>query len=160
MHSYLGDTTGENIIGPAGDLRAQDIKLFMRIEEIELLDRPGVIKLRSDQLRGVNFGLTAAATAKRDGTGCKVRSGSGQSKDIAGWRSKPDLQMIIRASSATPKDTWGCTIMPYLTVADEDGIYPGLIRKSDIRWARGSEPHGVMRSGVVRAVVVRRQVRE
>ncbi|MEV4749569.1 DNRLRE domain-containing protein [Streptosporangium sp. NPDC049248] len=121
MHSYLGDTTGENIIGPAGDLRAQDIKLFMRIEEIELLDRPGVIKLKSDQLRGLNLGLAAAATAKRDGADCRVRSGSGQTRDIAGWRSKPDLQMIIRASSATPKDTWGCTIMPYLTVADEDG---------------------------------------
>ncbi|MEU1729393.1 DNRLRE domain-containing protein [Nonomuraea sp. NPDC005692] len=119
MHSYLGDTVGENIVYPAGDLKPQDIKIWMRIDEIAVEDAQGRVKISPAQMKGLNMGAGVNLKAQDPGSTCVVRKGDRQIKDVSAWYTSPEFEMTIRVDTTNPLDAPYCTILPMVAVYDK-----------------------------------------
>ncbi|WP_433373420.1 LamG-like jellyroll fold domain-containing protein [Streptosporangium sp. CA-115845] len=149
IHSYLGDSTGNNIVRPAGDLKPQDMKVFVRLDEMAVEDSSGRVKLSSAELRGLDIGLQMQAFPDSIwGKECKVRSGTEQTKDVSEWYTKPDSEFIIRAMTPDDptKNNW-CTILPQVYIFD-DVLFPTRFNL----WSRivkdeNGDDRGVRRKG-------------
>ncbi|MBB6349893.1 hypothetical protein FHU36_006465 [Nonomuraea muscovyensis] len=123
VHSYLGDDTGNNIVNPAPneELKPQDMKVFIRVDEMAVEDANGRVKLSSAQLRGLPMRVRLdAEPGALWGTDCKVRSGTDQTKDVSEWYAKPDSRYIVRAMPPDDptKNNW-CQLEPQVEIFDD-----------------------------------------
>ncbi|WP_344938375.1 DUF4082 domain-containing protein [Sphaerisporangium flaviroseum] len=119
IHSYLGDETGEEVVRGAGNgLIPQDMKVFTRLDEIAVTDGDGRVKLTSADIEGLDLSLGVSAGTKKPGSGCSVRSGDTQRKDVSIWHTDPDDVFTIRASTSN-HDNATCTILPMIFVYDD-----------------------------------------
>ncbi|MER7130123.1 DNRLRE domain-containing protein [Streptosporangium saharense] len=123
MHSYVGDTTGNNILKPSEEeLKPQDIKVWVRIDEMAVETETGAVRIPSAQLRDLQIGLRLEA--KTDawwGKECKIRSGiPTQILDVSSWHKKPDSEFIVRAMRPDDptRNNW-CSILPQVEIRDD-----------------------------------------
>jgi hypothetical protein len=120
VHSYLGDETGDNIVNPVAghQLKPQDMKVFIRIDEMAVEDANGQVKVSSSQLRGLPMRVRLdVEPGALWGTDCQVRSGTDQTKDVSEWYANPGSEYIVRAMPPDDptKNNW-CHIEPQLEI--------------------------------------------
>ncbi|MEV5552010.1 DNRLRE domain-containing protein [Nonomuraea wenchangensis] len=149
IHSYLGDDTGNGIVNPAGDLKPQDMKVWVRVDEMAVEDSDGNVKLSSSQLRGLNIKLRLQVQpGALWGTECKVRSGSDQTKDVSAWHAKSDAEYIVRAMRPDDptKNNW-CMFLPRIEIMDDPEKPTALWLWSQIVLDENGDDRGVRRKG-------------
>ncbi|WP_344192057.1 LamG-like jellyroll fold domain-containing protein, partial [Acrocarpospora corrugata] len=149
MHSYLGDATGNGIVSPWGDLKPQDMKVWVRLDEMAVESSNGAVKLSSAELRGLDIGLQLEASSTAIwGAECEVRSGTDETKDVSAWYSDPESEFIVRAMRPDDptRNNW-CMILPTVRIFD-DVVWPTKLSLwSRLLWDENGDDRGVRRKG-------------
>nr|WP_285786381.1 DNRLRE domain-containing protein [Microbispora sp. NBRC 16548] len=118
IHSYLGDSTGNGVVGGAGTgIKPSDIKVFVQFDDFAIVDEDGHVVVPAAELRDLPITARVRGFAQgwEDGD---CESGPDKKKDITSWVSSSYETFNVRATIDT-SSVFLCRIMPY-AVFQED----------------------------------------
>ncbi|MEV1001317.1 DNRLRE domain-containing protein [Nonomuraea sp. NPDC050202] len=146
IHSYLGDPTGNAVVGGAGSgLKPTDMKMFLRIDELAVVDGVGGrVKVASNKLRGFNMSPQILTGTWSGGEGsCEIDDGR-RSKDISDWHAKSDELFLVRAST---QRTVICSYLPYLFISADGVLLTLPLWSQKVQKTSDAKTRGVLRHG-------------
>jgi hypothetical protein len=146
IHSYLGDPTGNAVVGGAGSgLKPTDMKMFLRIDELAVVDGVGGrVKVASNKLRGFNMSPQILTGTWSGGEGsCEIDDGR-RSKDISDWHAKSDELFLVRAST---QRTVICSYLPYLFISADGVLLTLPLWSQKVQKTSDAKTMGVLRHG-------------
>ncbi|MEO3891442.1 LamG-like jellyroll fold domain-containing protein [Nonomuraea sp. B5E05] len=144
MHSYLGNATGDGVVGDDGTTKPQHVKAFVRLQDFGIF-QDGVRQTRFDrglQQMNIGFDLTvSSSTSSR----CAVEGESDHLKSISSWESTSHVTVMVRGYPGADKKNAVCTIKPLITSIGGVG-YIGRLWSQDVLDREGKRI-GVYRNG-------------
>ncbi|MFD1539832.1 DNRLRE domain-containing protein [Nonomuraea guangzhouensis] len=89
MHTYLGGTGGKEF--SQGQLSAQTIKIFSRLDGFAVVDGDGDVKVPSNDLSGIEMKVHPDSGAGQ----CRYQSGPRTLRDVSAWNAAPDAEFLL-----------------------------------------------------------------
>ncbi|WP_176993295.1 DNRLRE domain-containing protein [Nonomuraea jiangxiensis] len=119
IHSYLGDRTGNGVVGGAGSgIKPSDMKVFVQLDDFAIVDEDGRVVVPAAQLKDLPISAAVDAHADSSLADGDCESEPDKRKDIKDWISSPSETFKVQATIDT-SSAFICRIKPFAVFHDE-----------------------------------------